>query len=110
VRTSANPRELFFEAQKLRVRVDRLLENLERVVGARPGRGLQVEMNRPEAFTDVISHAGRRIALGLTAASAMVGTAVTSAGSRPARWSTPAFATTAAVLTGALLADVLRRR
>jgi predicted unusual protein kinase regulating ubiquinone biosynthesis (AarF/ABC1/UbiB family) len=110
LRTSANPRELFFEGQKLRVRIDRLLSALEGAVGARPGAGVQVELAHPEELTSVVSHAGRRIALGLTAASAMVGTAVTSTGARPPRWATPAFGAASAVLTGALLADVLRRR
>jgi ubiquinone biosynthesis protein len=40
----ADPRVALYELQKLRVRARRLLEGLERVTGARPGPGLQVEV------------------------------------------------------------------
>jgi ubiquinone biosynthesis protein len=39
-----DPRVALYELQKLRVRARRLLEGLERVTGARPGPGLQVEV------------------------------------------------------------------
>ncbi|MDX6542030.1 MAG: ubiquinone biosynthesis protein, partial [Gaiellales bacterium] len=39
-----DPRVALYELQKLRVRSRRLLEGLERVTGARPGPGLQVEV------------------------------------------------------------------
>ncbi len=77
LRTSADPRQLFFEAQKLRVRADRLLDSLERVVGARPGVGLQVEMTRSDELTGVIERTGKRIAIGLgAAAGATIGAVV----------------------------------
>jgi predicted unusual protein kinase regulating ubiquinone biosynthesis (AarF/ABC1/UbiB family) len=85
VRTSADPRQVFFEAQKLRVRADRLLESLERVVGARPGIGLQVEMTRNAELTAAIERTGKRIALGLGAAGAAVLGAVVLSEARRAR-------------------------
>ncbi len=72
VRSAADPRQLFFEAQKLRLRADRVLTSLERVLGARPGAGLQVEMTRNDELTDVIERTGKRIAFGLTTAAAAV--------------------------------------
>ena len=63
---------MFYEAQKLRVRADRVLESLERVVGARPGAGLQVQMTRNDQLTAVIDRTGKRITFGLTAAAAAV--------------------------------------
>ena len=39
-----DPRVALYELQKFRVRARRLLEGLERVTGARPGPGLQVEV------------------------------------------------------------------
>ena len=39
-----DPRVALYELQKLRVRSRRLFEGLERVTGARPGPGLQVEV------------------------------------------------------------------
>lgn len=110
LRASANPRQLFYEGQKLGVRVERLLESLEGAVGARPGTGLKVEMPEAEELTGAIGRAGKRVALGLTAATAMVSTAIAATAPRPTKWATPTFGVTAAVLTGALLGDVLRRR
>jgi ubiquinone biosynthesis protein len=63
---------VFFEAQKLRVRADRVLESLERVIGARPGVALQVEMTRNAELTAVIERTVKRIAWGLSAAAAAV--------------------------------------
>jgi len=110
LRTSANPRQLFFEAQKLRVRGERLLENLERVVGARPGAGLQVEMTRNDELAAVIAQTGSRIALGLTAAGALAGSSVAAATARAPRWAAPALGAAAAVLTGVLIADARKAR
>jgi predicted unusual protein kinase regulating ubiquinone biosynthesis (AarF/ABC1/UbiB family) len=79
LRTSADPRGLFLEAQKLRVRAERLLESLERVAGARPGVGLQVEMTRSDELTAAIERTGKRIAVGLgTAGAAVLGGVVLS--------------------------------
>jgi ubiquinone biosynthesis protein len=110
VRTSANPRQLLLEAQKFRTRAGRLLEGVERVVGVRPGGGLQVDQRGREDLERAIGHAGRRLAVALTAATAMVATAVTATASDAPGWTTPSFAGAAGLLTGGLLIDVLRRR
>jgi ubiquinone biosynthesis protein len=109
LRTSTNPRQLFYEAQKLRVRLDRVLESLERVVGARPGSGLQVQTPENEALIGAINQSGRRIAIGLTAASALVGAALTATAHDAPAWSTPALGALGAVLSGGLLVDGLWR-
>jgi ubiquinone biosynthesis protein len=110
LRTAANPVQLFYEGQKLRVRGTRLLEGLERALGVRGGTGLQVEFNGNRELTVAIDIAGRRIAVGLAAATAIAGTAVTASGAHPATRATAVFGSVAAVLTGGLLIDVLRRR
>jgi ubiquinone biosynthesis protein len=109
LRNSTNPRQLFYEAQKLRVRVDRVLESLERVVGARPGAGLSVQIPDNQPLIGAIGHAGRRIALGLTAATALVATAVTATADDAPAWTTPLCGGVAALLSGGLLVDGLRR-
>jgi ubiquinone biosynthesis protein len=107
---SANPRQLLYEAQKLRVRAGRLLEAVERTMGVRTGGGLQAEPRGTRELETAIEQAGRRLAVGLTAATAMIATAVTAtARDRPA-WTTPTFGAAAGLLTGRLLIDVLRRR
>jgi ubiquinone biosynthesis protein len=110
LRAAANPVHLFYEGQKLRVRVTRLLEGLERTLGVRGGTGLQVDFRGARDLTDAIGLAGRRIAVGLAAATAIVGTAVTASAAHSAAWVTAVFGTTAVILTGGLLIGVLRRR
>jgi len=67
LRGAADPRQLLFEAQKLRVRADHLLASVERVVGARPGPGLHVEISGNDELAAVIERNSRRIALALVA-------------------------------------------
>jgi ubiquinone biosynthesis protein len=110
VRESANPRQLLLEAHKLRIRAGRLLEGVERAIGVRPGGGLQVDQRGGEDLRRAIGQAGRRLAIGLTAAAAMIATAVTATAAHAAGWTTPAFAAAAGLLTGGLLVDVLRGR
>ncbi len=111
LRTSTNPRELFYESQKLRVRAERLVESVERLTGARPGSGLQVQATVNDAVTDAISLAGRRIALGLAATAAIIAVAASAgqAAKPRSRWVTPGLGTAASVLSAALLADVIKR-
>ena len=110
MRAVADPARLFYEGQKLRVRAARLLEGLERTVGVRGGTGLQVDFRGARDLTAAIGLAGRRIAVGLAAATAIVGTAVTASAAHSAAWTTAVFGTAAVMLTGGLLIDVLRRR
>jgi len=109
-RAAANPRRLFYEAEKLRVRATRVLEGAERLVGTGPGAGLQVDLGSNNELERAIGHAGRRLALALVAATALVATAVTASAAHAAGWLTPTLAVVAALLTAVLLVDVLRRR
>ena len=65
LRDAADPRQLLFEAQKLRARADRLLASVERVAGARPGDGLRVEISRDDALAAALDRSSRRIVAGL---------------------------------------------
>jgi predicted unusual protein kinase regulating ubiquinone biosynthesis (AarF/ABC1/UbiB family)/nucleotide-binding universal stress UspA family protein len=110
IRTLANPQQLFYETQKIRVRANRLLEGLERAIGTRSGPGLQVELRGVQELTDAIGSASRRNAIGLAAATAILGTAITARAPHPRTWLTATFGTAAVLLTGGALADVTRRR
>ena len=77
MRAAVNPAQLFYEGQKLRARATRLLEGVERTLGVRGGTGLQVDFQGAGELTAAIGLADRRIAVGLAAATAIVGTAVT---------------------------------
>jgi len=111
MRTLANPQQLFYESQKVRARLSRLLEGLERATGVRGGgSGLQVDLRGVQELTGAVGQAGRRIAVGLAAATAIVGTAITASAAHAAAWATVTFGTAAVLLTGGLLLDVIRRR
>jgi ubiquinone biosynthesis protein len=110
LRTTANPRQLLYEAHKLRVRAGRMLEGVERTIGVRPGGALQIEQRGTSELERAIGQAGRRLAVGLTAATAMIATAVTATASDPPARTTRTFGAAAALLTGGLVVDILRRR
>jgi predicted unusual protein kinase regulating ubiquinone biosynthesis (AarF/ABC1/UbiB family) len=108
LRGSADPKRLFYEGQKLRVRATRLVEAFERVTGARPGPKLQVHFRGTE-LEEVVRAASRRLSLGLTGAAAILGSAVTASANDVDAWVPIAFGGAGAFLTGLLLLDVLRR-
>src|SRR5207244_3914871 len=67
VRDRINPRQLFYEIQKMRIRATRLIEAVERLAGARPGPKLQVHFRGIEGLETTVHRAGRRLALALSA-------------------------------------------
>jgi hypothetical protein len=75
--TKADPKMLMFEAQKLKLRGGRLLEALERLVGARPGDKLEVNF-RGASLEETIWRVGHRIALGVIGGLALLSSAITS--------------------------------
>jgi predicted unusual protein kinase regulating ubiquinone biosynthesis (AarF/ABC1/UbiB family)/nucleotide-binding universal stress UspA family protein len=100
---------LVYEAQKLKHRVTRVFEAVERLVGERPGE--KPAVNVPAAsFEDTVRRASRPLALGFAAGFAMLASAVTAMSERVPAWVPVIFGVGAAVLTVALLLDVNRRR
>ncbi|HLB04802.1 MAG TPA: AarF/UbiB family protein [Gaiellaceae bacterium] len=79
LRAQANPQRLYYEGQKLRLRLNRFVEAVERAAGARPGSKLQVEFLGSSAIEQAIRSAGRRLALAAVAAAGLVGAATTAA-------------------------------
>jgi predicted unusual protein kinase regulating ubiquinone biosynthesis (AarF/ABC1/UbiB family) len=69
-RRTASPRQLVYEAQKLKLRVTRLVEGVERISGARPGAGLRVEIGGVERLDRSIARASRAVTVGLVAVAA----------------------------------------
>jgi hypothetical protein len=63
-----------------------------------------------EPLTEAIGTAGRRVAVGLTAATAMMATAISATSPRARPWTVPTFGAAGALLTGGLVLDVLKRR
>jgi predicted unusual protein kinase regulating ubiquinone biosynthesis (AarF/ABC1/UbiB family)/nucleotide-binding universal stress UspA family protein len=104
-----DPKALFYQAQRLKVRFLRVIEAVERLIGARPGQKLEVNF-RATTLETTIRRAGRRLALALTAGAAILGTALTAVSDKVASWVPLAFGVLALVLTLGLVVDLVRRR
>jgi ubiquinone biosynthesis protein len=105
-----DPKTLFYEGQKLRLRAVRLIEAVERLAGARPGPKLTVNFRGTDRLEDTIRRAGRRLALALTAGGALVATAITASSTHVAGWVPTMLGSVGGLLTVGLVADLVRRR
>ncbi len=104
-----DPKKLFYEAQKVKVRLSRLGEALERLAGARPGPKLQVNFTA-ERLEDTVRRVGRRLSTGIIAGSALLGAAIAAASDRVAAWIPVSLGIVGAGFTLFLLGDLLRRK
>ena len=109
VREKLDPKTVLYETQKLKVRALRMLETVERVVGARTGQNLEVNF-RSDAIEDIVRRTGRRLAVGFVAAACVLAAGFASASTSAAGWLPAAFGAVAALLTLGLLADMALRR
>jgi predicted unusual protein kinase regulating ubiquinone biosynthesis (AarF/ABC1/UbiB family) len=110
MRDRMDPKKMFYEAQKLRLRFGRLIESIERLSGSRPGPKLTVNFRGTEKLEEGIRRAGRRLSLALTAGGALVGAAITGSSTHVATWVPALFGIGGGLLTVGLIADLLRRR
>jgi ubiquinone biosynthesis protein len=110
LRDRLDPRWLFYEGQKLRTRVVRLLESIERLSGARPGPKLQVQFRGMEGLEDTVRRIGRRLALAMVASASLVGSAFAAASAEAPEWIAPTMGLGGIALTAGLLIDLFRRR
>ncbi len=108
IRGKVDPRKLFYESQKVRIRLTRMLEALERLAGARPGPKLQVNF-RAAQFEAAVHHAAQRLALGVTAGAILLGAAITAASEQVATWVPILLGVVGGLLVGALLVNLIRR-
>jgi hypothetical protein len=109
-RERADPRWLFYEGQKLRTRIVRLMEAVERLSGARPGPKLQVHFRGTEGVESTIRRAGRHVSLAMTGGGALVGAAIAGTSPDVAPWLPSVLWVVGGLLTGGLVVDLLRRR
>jgi ubiquinone biosynthesis protein len=105
-----DPKKVFYETQKARVRLVRLLEAIEGAVGARPGARLQVDFRGTEPLEETIDRASRRLSFALGLGGALVGAALTANSERAPRWVPAAMGTIGSALAARLLMDRSRRR
>jgi ubiquinone biosynthesis protein len=107
--TKLDPKTLFYQVQRLKVRALRVVEAVERLIGARPGQKLEVNF-RAATLEQTVRRAGRRLALGLVAAAGLLGSAITTTSSRVAAWVPASVGAIGAVFTILLLVDLVRDR
>jgi predicted unusual protein kinase regulating ubiquinone biosynthesis (AarF/ABC1/UbiB family) len=108
ITSALDPKTVAYQAQKLKVRAMRVIEALERLIGARPGQKLEVHF-QARTLESAIHVAGRRLALALTAGAAGLATALTAMSDRAAEWVPLVFGTSATVLLVGLIIELLRR-
>ncbi|MGH2580115.1 MAG: AarF/UbiB family protein [Actinomycetota bacterium] len=103
------PKALFYRSQRLKVRFLRMVEAIERLIGARPGQKLEVNF-RAATLEDTIRRAGRRLAIGLTAGAAVMASGLTAVSERVPPWVPVTFGVVGGLLTLSLVADLFVRR
>jgi hypothetical protein len=104
-----DPKALFYQVQKMKVRAMRVIEAVERLIGARPGQKLEVNF-RAASLERTVRRAGRRLAIGLVAAAALLGTAITSTSSKVQSWVPITLGTIGLLFTVGLVVDLVRDR
>ena len=108
MRSRIDPKAMYYQSQKLRVRFRSVVEAIERLIGARPGAKLEVNF-RAAPLEETIRRAGRRLSLGITAGASLLGAAMTAASERVAAWVPASLGVLGAGLTLGLLIDLVRR-
>ena len=104
-----DPKALFYRSQRLKVRFLRMVEAIERLIGARPGQKLEVNF-RAATLEDPIRRAGRRLAIGLTAGAAVLASGLTAVSERVPPWVPVTFGVVGGLLTLSLVVDLFVRR
>jgi predicted unusual protein kinase regulating ubiquinone biosynthesis (AarF/ABC1/UbiB family) len=104
-----DPKALFYQVQRLRVRGMRVIEAVERLIGARPGQKLEVNF-RAASLERTVRRAGRRLAIGLVAAAALLGTAITATSTKVDSWVPLTLGGVGLLFVVGLVVDLVRDR
>ncbi len=104
-----DPKALFYQVQKFKVRGLRVVEAIERMIGARPGQKLEVNF-RASTLEATIRRAGRRLAIGLTAGAMVLASGLTATSSRVEAWVPITFGVAGFLLTVGMLVDIFRKK
>ena len=92
------------------MRLVRVLEGIEGLVGARPGVTPQVDVQGTERLEEAIARAGRQLSLALGLSGTLAATAISTASTRAPRWMPALTGGIGGLLAAALLVDRARRR
>jgi len=100
---------IFYQSRKIKIRATRVLEAVERLVGARAGQKLELNF-RAMSLENTIRRAGRRLALGVTAGFAVLASALSATSGRATGWVSVTFGVAGVAFMVALAADLLNDR
>ncbi len=100
---------LFYQSRKIKVRVMRVLEAVERLAGTRAGQRPELDF-RAESLEYTIRRAGQRLALGVTAGFTLLASALAATSGRVTGWAIMIVGITGLTLLVALAADLLIKR
>ncbi len=109
MRAKIDPKALFYQTQRLKVRAMRVIEAVERMIGARPGAKLEVNF-RAATLEQTVRRAGRRLALSLVGAAGLLGMAIVSTSQDVPTWVGATLGTIGGLFTLGLLVDLVRKR
>jgi predicted unusual protein kinase regulating ubiquinone biosynthesis (AarF/ABC1/UbiB family) len=104
-----DPKAVFYQSQKLKVRAMRVVEAIERMIGARPGQKMEINF-RAAPLESTVRRAGRQLALGLTAGAAILTSGLTAMSARVPGWVPITFGVVGGLLTFGLLLDLFNNR
>jgi predicted unusual protein kinase regulating ubiquinone biosynthesis (AarF/ABC1/UbiB family)/nucleotide-binding universal stress UspA family protein len=104
-----DPKAVFYQSQKFKVRALRVVEAIERMIGARPGQKMEINF-RAAPLEATVRRAGRHLALGLTAGAAILASGLTAISTRVPGWVPITFGIVGALLTAGMLLDLFRSR
>jgi ubiquinone biosynthesis protein len=107
--TRIDPKAVFYQSQKFKVRAMRVIEAIERMIGARPGQKMEINF-RAAPLEATVRRAGRQLALGLTAGAAILASGLTAMSVRVPGWVPITFGIVGGLLTIGLLLDLFRER
>jgi ubiquinone biosynthesis protein len=105
-----DPQKAVYEIQKLKLRTARLIEGIERLTGARPGPGLQIELQGSKSLENAIRRAGRRIALAFAGGASLLAAVLAAAAPEIDVWVPITLGVIAGVAVAALAVDITRNR
>jgi predicted unusual protein kinase regulating ubiquinone biosynthesis (AarF/ABC1/UbiB family) len=104
-----DPKAIAYQVQKFQVRAERVTEAIEHLIGARPGQKLVVNF-KANSLEDMVRRTGRRLALGVAAATSILSSALTVMSGTVADWIPVTFGIVAGLLTLGLVFDLVRGR
>jgi len=107
--TALDPKALVYQLQKFKVRAERVTEAIEHLIGARPGQKLVVNF-KANSLEEMVRRTGRRLALGVAAATSILSSAITVMSGTVADWIPLTFGIVAGLLTLGLVFDLIRGR